>query len=175
MKSIKEKILSIPDFPSPGITFRDITTLLEDGEAFQRTIAEMSAQICSLGPIDKIVGIEARGFIFSAPLAASLGVGLVLARKPGKLPRETVSVSYQLEYGEDRLELCKDSIHPGERIVFIDDLLATGGTVCAVRQLVESLGGVVAGLGFVIELTDLHGRDRFADLPLFSLIQFDGA
>lgn len=173
-KPLKQYVRSIPDFPKPGIIFRDITTLIEDGPAFRRTIDEMAAAAKDLGPIDKIVAPEARGFIFGAPLAAALGIGLVLVRKPGKLPGPTESISYQLEYGEDTLQIHRGSILPNDRVLIVDDLLATGGTIAAVRRLVESLGATALGAQFVIELPALAGRARLEGLGIFSVMSFDG-
>ena len=174
MKPLKEYVRSIPDFPKPGIIFRDITTLIEDGPAFRRTIDEMAAAAKDFGPIDKIVAPEARGFIFGAPLAAVLGVGLVLVCKPGKLPGPTESISYQLEYGEDTLQIHRGSVLPNDRILIVDDLLATGGTIAAVRRLIESLGASAVGAQFVIELPALAGRARLEGLSVNSVMNFDG-
>lgn len=174
MKALKDYVRSIPDFPKPGVIFRDITTLIENGPAFRRTVDEMVAAAGTLGPIDKVVAPEARGFIFGAPIAAALGVGLVPVRKPGKLPGATESVSYQLEYGEDTLHIHRGSIQPADRILIVDDLLATGGTIAAVRQLTESMGGTVVGMLFVIELPALAGRARLEGYPVLSIMSFDG-
>lgn len=173
-KNIADYIRSIPDFPKPGILFRDITTLIENGEGFRQTIDELTAKAKELGPIDKVAAPEARGFVFGAPVAAALGAGLVLMRKKGKLPCETVSVTYQLEYGTDEIHIHKNSIKPGERILVIDDLLATGGTIEGCCRLIEGEGGKIAGVGFVIELVDLGGREKLAGRKVFSLVPFPG-
>lgn len=164
-------IRTIPDFPVPGVQFKDITTLLRDGPAFRRSI-DLLRERYSTRPIDAIVGVESRGFIFSAPLAYALGVGLVPVRKPGKLPAATYQVSYQLEYGSNTLEIHTDALPAGARVLIVDDLLATGGTVRAACQLVEQVGGVVEELAFVIELTFLGGRDTLQQYPIYSLIQY---
>ncbi len=173
-KPLKEYVRSIPDFPKPGVIFRDITTLIENGPAFRRTIDELAAAAKDFGPIDKIAAPEARGFVFGAPLAAALGVGLVLVRKPGKLPGQTESVSYQLEYGEDTLQIHRGSILPNDRVLIVDDLLATGGTIAAVRRLIESLGAAAVGAQFVIELPALAGRARLEGLSVWWVMSFDG-
>ena len=174
MNNLADYIRSIPDFPKPGILFRDITTLIENGEGFRQTIDELAAKSEPLGPIDVIASPEARGFVFGAPLAVRLGAGLVLMRKKGKLPGRTVSQQYQLEYGIDEIHIHEDSIRPGQRVLVIDDLLATGGTIDGCCRLVESQGGVVVGVGFVIELSDLGGREKLAGRNVFSLISFPG-
>ena len=174
MKELADYICSIPDFPSPGIIFRDITPLIESGDGFMRAVVAMAETASGLGPIDKIAAPEARGFIFGAPLAAALGVGFIPIRKPGKLPRETVSVAYTLEYGTDTLQIHKDSVKPGERILLVDDLLATGGTIGACKKLFEEQGAEVVGFSFVIELTDLKGREKLNHRNVFSLITFEG-
>ncbi len=167
-------IRSIPDFPIPGILFRDITTLIRDGEALQETIDTLVEHYFGT-PIDAIVGIEARGWIFGAPLAYELGAGFVPVRKPSKLPAEKVSISYSLEYGTNTLEMHKDAITPGTRVVIVDDLLATGGSAKAACELVEKLGGHVVGLAFLIELVDLKGRDKLKGYDVYSMVQFEGA
>ncbi|MGI5832696.1 MAG: adenine phosphoribosyltransferase [Thermoguttaceae bacterium] len=174
MKDLADYIRSIPDFPKPGILFRDITALIEDGEGFRRTIDEMVAKAETLGPIDKIASPEARGFVFGAPLATRLGSGLVLMRKRGKLPGKTVSAEYQLEYGIDEIHVHENSVKPGDRVLVIDDLLATGGTIDGCCRLIESQGGKIVGVGFVIELVDLGGREKLAGRDIFSLISFSG-
>lgn len=166
-------VRSIPDFPVKGILFRDITTLIRDGEAFQEAIDTMVEHYID-SEIDVVAGVEARGWIFGAPLAYELGAGFVPIRKPSKLPAEKIAVSYALEYGENTLEVHKDAITPGTKVLLIDDLLATGGSACAAAQLVERLGGTVVGMGFLIELVDLHGRDRLKDYDVYSMIQFEG-
>ncbi|MGQ9925305.1 MAG: adenine phosphoribosyltransferase [Chloroflexaceae bacterium] len=164
-------IRNIPDFPQPGIQFKDITTLIGNGPAFQQVIGTLVERYQNAG-IDAVAGVESRGFIFSAPIALQLGVGLVPIRKPGKLPAETYQIEYELEYGTSKLEIHRDALSPGMRVLLIDDLLATGGTIRAATQLVERAGGNVMELAFVIELTFLGGREKLAPFPVFSLIQF---
>lgn len=159
---LKSKITSIQDYPKPGILFRDITTLCEDGKAFSMVIDMFYEQFKDL-KVDKIVSAEARGFVFGAPVAARLGVGFVMVRKPHKLPRKTVSQTYDLEYGSNELQMHADSLKPGERVVIIDDLLATGGTVIAMAELVKKLQAQVVGAGFVINLVDLGGYAKIKD------------
>ena len=170
-EELKNYIRSIPDFPKKGILFRDITTLLARPEAFHRAIEELRHRYLPTG-IQKIVGIESRGFIFSAPLAYAMGAGLVPIRKKGKLPYQTTSVTYDLEYGQDTLQMHTDAIRPREKVLVVDDLLATGGTARAACQLIEQLQGDVAGLAFLIELTDLRGRQSLQKYDVFSLIQY---
>ncbi|TNE48390.1 MAG: adenine phosphoribosyltransferase [Deltaproteobacteria bacterium] len=165
-------VRDVPDFPKPGILFKDITPLLADAEAFGTTIARFVAEFRDQR-IDKVVGMESRGFLFGTPLAQALDAGFVPVRKPGKLPAETISETYSLEYGEDTLEIHKDAIHPGDRILVIDDLLATGGTAAATGRLIEKLGGTINGFAFVIELGFLNGRAKLGDTPVFSLLQFN--
>ncbi|MCK4321557.1 adenine phosphoribosyltransferase [candidate division WOR-3 bacterium] len=171
MKKLKSKIRDIPDFPVKGVLFRDITTLLKDIDAFNESI-ECMAEIIKEKKVDKIIGIEARGFIFAAPIAYKLKVPLNLIRKPGKLPAETVSESYKLEYGENTVEIHKDAITKGDKVVICDDLLATGGTAKASAQLVTRLGGEVVSILFLIELTDLKGRDKLKDYPVDTIIKY---
>jgi adenine phosphoribosyltransferase len=171
MDEFKKLIREVPDFPKPGILFYDITTLLKDKSGFKRIIDAMSEKISSHKP-DLILGIEARGFIFAPALAYNLGAGFVPVRKPKKLPAETERVTYDLEYGTDTLEIHKDAVKPGSRVVIADDLLATGGTAAAAVRLAEKLGGKVAGVTFVIELEFLKGRDRLAGYDVVSLIQY---
>jgi adenine phosphoribosyltransferase len=170
---LKSKIRSIPDFPKKGIMFRDITTLLKDPAAFAGAI-DLLAEHYEGQSIQKVVSVEARGFILGAPLACRLHAGFVPVRKPGKLPSATIKESYALEYGTDTLEIHQDAIAPGERVLILDDLLATGGTVGATCRLVERLGGVVVGLGFLIELSFLQGRKNFAGYDVYSLITYAG-
>lgn len=170
--NLKEKIRVIENFPKEGISFKDITTLISDGEALQETINQFVAYLKDK-KIDAIVGPEARGFIFGVPVAYALGVGFIPVRKPGKLPGETISVNYGLEYGEDSLQIHKDAIKPGQRVAIVDDLLATGGTVEGVTKLIEEVGGEVASLGFVIELTDLNGKDKLKGYDVLSLVKYD--
>ncbi|KMK51729.1 adenine phosphoribosyltransferase [[Actinobacillus] muris] len=175
LELIKSAIKSIPDYPKAGIIFRDITSLLEVPSAFQACIDAIVAQFKEKG-ITKIVGTESRGFIFGAPVALALGVPFVLVRKPNKLPRQTISQSYELEYGEDTLEIHCDSVQAGDNILIIDDLLATGGTVEATVKLIRRLGGTVENAAFVIELPALKGAERLAQqgITSFSLVEFDG-
>ena len=164
-------IRDIPDFPIPGILFRDITTLLKDGAAFRQSIDMLADKLQELNP-DKIVGIESRGFIFGAPIAYKLGVGFVPVRKLGKLPAETISTEYDLEYGTNTVEMHSDDISEDEQVVIVDDLLATGGTTRATVELVEQLGGKVAALAFLIELSDLGARDFLQGYNIVTLIQY---
>jgi adenine phosphoribosyltransferase len=170
---LENSIRNIPDFPKPGILFRDVTTLIQNKSAFKKSI-DLLAKKYKGKKIDKVVGVEARGFIFGAALAHKLGSGFVPVRKKGKLPYKTISATYELEYGTDTLEIHKDAITRGEKVLIIDDLLATGGTVNAVVELVKQLQGKIIGIGFIIELVDLHGRDKLKDYPLYSLIKFCG-
>ncbi len=170
--NLVDKIRVIEDFPEPGISFKDITTLLRDPLAFHYAI-DRFVEYARLKQVDIVVGPEARGFVVGAPLAYALGVGFVPLRKPGKLPGQTVRQQYELEYGKDGLELHADSLHTGERVLIVDDLLATGGTVNSSIHLVESLGATVAGLCFLIELTPLGGRDRLQAYDVYSLVQYD--
>jgi adenine phosphoribosyltransferase len=169
--NLSDLIRNIPDFPIPGIQFKDITPLLQNGAAFKEVIDTLAARYEGRA-LDAIVGIESRGFIFSAPLAYRLGIGLVPIRKPGKLPWETFAVEYDLEYGTNKLEMHRDALAPGARVVVIDDVLATGGTVAAACQMVEMAGAVVEEVAFLIELTFLKGRERLAKYPVFSMIQY---
>ncbi|HMQ32534.1 MAG TPA: adenine phosphoribosyltransferase [Chloroflexaceae bacterium] len=164
-------VRNIPDFPLPGIQFKDITTLIGNGPAFSQVI-DLLAERYSAVSVDAVVGVESRGFIFSAPLALRLGVGLVPVRKPGKLPAETFQIEYELEYGSNRLEIHRDAFAPGARVVVVDDLLATGGTISAASQLIERAGASVIEFAFVIELAFLGGRERLAPHPVYSLIQY---
>lgn len=164
-------VRNIPDFPLPGIQFKDITTLLADGEAFRQVISSLAARYRDRG-VEAVAGIESRGFIFSAPIAVELGVGLVPIRKPGKLPAETFQIEYDLEYGTNKLEIHRDAFAPGAKVLVVDDLLATGGTIAAATQLIEQVGGSVLELAFVIELTFLNGRQRLEPYPIYSLIQY---
>lgn len=169
--NLTDLIRNVPDFPIPGIQFKDITTLLRDGPAFRQVI-DLLAERYQGRPIDAVVGIESRGFIFSAPLAYRLGVGLVPIRKPGKLPSDTYQIEYDLEYGSNKLEIHQDAFAPGARVVIVDDLLATGGTIGAACQLVERAGAVVDEVAFVIELAFLHGRDKLQQYSIYSLVQY---
>ena len=168
---IKGAIRTIPDYPKKGIMFRDITTLLKDGRAFSACIDELA--IWAKGKdADYIVGIEARGFIIGAALAAKLGLGFVPARKKGKLPHKTISKKYKLEYGEEEIEIHMDAIEKGSSVIIADDLLATGGTARAVADLVESVGGRIAGMAFLIELTELNGREKLKGYDINSLLKY---
>ena len=172
MDTLKQLIREIPDFPKPGILFYDITTLLKDKEGLKGTIDAFRAQYDG-APVDVVIGVEARGFIFAPALAYALGAGFVPVRKPKKLPADCARISYDLEYGSDTLEMHRDAVGPGSRVLIVDDLLATGGTARAVTQLVEQLGGTVAGLGFVVELTFLGGREKLGGYDVFSLLKYD--
>jgi adenine phosphoribosyltransferase len=171
MKELKDYIRDIPNFPKEGIIFKDITPLWKDKDAFAQSIDTIVDRY-KRQQIDVVVGVEARGFIIGAPVAYKLGVGFVPMRKPGKLPYKTTSVSYELEYGTDTVEMHEDGISTGERVLIVDDLLATGGTARAMCKLVEKAGGKVVELAFIVELTFLHGRDRLKDYTIFSLIQY---
>ncbi|MGB3292810.1 MAG: adenine phosphoribosyltransferase [Phormidesmis sp.] len=169
---LKAFIKDIPDFPQEGIIFRDVTTLLQDPNGLQHTVTQLSQHSAGLNP-DCIAGIESRGFIFGMPVSHQLNMGFVPIRKAGKLPRAVYGIDYDLEYGQDRLEVHQDAFTAGSRVVIIDDLLATGGTAAAAARLVEKAGGTVAGFVFVIELEDLAGRDKFpTDAPVVSLVQY---
>jgi adenine phosphoribosyltransferase len=172
LEELRKTVIEIPDFPKKGVLFRDITTLLKNGEALKFATEEMKKQ-CSSRKIDVVVGIESRGFILGGIIARELGVGFVPVRKKGKLPREVVRAEYELEYGKDHIEMHKDGILSGQNVMIIDDLLATGGTAEAAVRLVESLGGKVVGLGFVMELSYLNGREKLKKYDVFSLIQYD--
>ncbi|MCX8043412.1 MAG: adenine phosphoribosyltransferase [Desulfobacterota bacterium] len=168
---LKEKIRSIPDFPKPGILFRDITTLLKDADAFQEVIS-IFAERYAPSAIDIIAAIESRGFIFGAALAARLRTGFVPIRKPGKLPGKTYTARYELEYGTDQIEMHVDAVSKGNKVLLIDDLLATGGTMHAACSLVEQAGGMVIECAFVVELADLKGRDKLTGYPVFSVVVY---
>jgi adenine phosphoribosyltransferase len=170
-EELRAKIREIPDFPKPGILFYDITTLLKDPAAYRAAIDAMLAPYAGLA-IDIVVGMESRGFIFSAPLAYKMGAGLVPVRKLGKLPAETISVEYALEYGSNTLEVHRDAIQPGQKVLIVDDLLATGGTVNGTVDLVQRLQGEVVGLAFLVELGFLKGRDRLAGHSVSSVITY---
>jgi adenine phosphoribosyltransferase len=171
MNDLKKMIREVPDFPKKGILFYDITTLLKDKAGFKRTIDSLTEQVRPLKP-DVVLGIEARGFIFAPALAYNLGAGFVPVRKPNKLPADTERISYELEYGMDTLEMHKDAVKPGMRVLIADDLLATGGTALASARLVERLGGMVAAISFVVELEALKGRDRLRGYEVVSLLKY---
>ena len=164
-------VRNIPDFPKPGIQFKDITTVLQDGGAFQEIIDGWKTRYAGQR-VDAIVGAEARGFIFGGALAYAMGLPFILARKPGKLPAETICEEFELEYGTDRLEMHVDALRPGQRVVLVDDLLATGGTMAAIARLVERLGGEIVELAFVIELPPLGGRAKLSGYPVHTLVEF---
>jgi adenine phosphoribosyltransferase len=168
---LKKCIRDVPDFPEPGILFKDITPLLANPEAFEQTI-DWLAEDADSRQVDIIAGIESRGFIFGTPLALRLGLGFVPIRKPGKLPAETMSEEYTLEYGTNTIEMHTDAVEPGQRVLIVDDLLATGGTAAAAARLVERAGGVVAGLSFIIELEFLDGRKKLGDHDISALIAY---
>ncbi len=169
---LRQKVRVIENFPKEGISFKDITTLISDGEALRLSVDKM-AEFFKDKNVDLVVGPEARGFIFGVPVAYALGAGFVPVRKPGKLPADTVRVEYDLEYGSDILEIHKDAIKPGSRVAIVDDLLATGGTIAAVTKLVEQVGGEVVGLSFAIELEELKGREKLKDYEVMSLLEYD--
>jgi adenine phosphoribosyltransferase len=168
---LRAKIREVPDFPKPGILFYDITTLLKEPEAFREVIDRMCDQVEGSG-VDVVVGMESRGFIFSAPMAYKLGAGFVPVRKLGKLPAETIEVEYELEYGTATLEIHRDAIQPGQRVLIVDDLLATGGTVMGTIELVRRLGGEIAGLSFMVELTALNGREKLGEFEINTLLTY---
>jgi adenine phosphoribosyltransferase len=168
---LESRIRDIPDFPKPGIVFKDVTPLLADPEAFSQAIEGLSEAFCEEG-VDKVVGIEARGFILAAPVALACGAGFVPARKAGKLPSSRLGVSYELEYGSETVELHDDAFAPGDRVLIVDDVLATGGTAAATVELVERLGGEVVGLAFLIELGFLGGASRIARHRHTSLLTY---
>ena len=169
---LKDVIRNIPDFPKKGIVFRDITPLLADPAALSQAVDGLAEPFRN-SRVDVVVGAEARGFIFGPAVAYRLGVGFVPVRKPGKLPYETLSESYDLEYGTDTLEIHKDGIRPGQRVLMVDDLLATGGTMAACCRLVESLGGEIVGCAFVVELSFLTGRDKLGGYEVVSLVDYE--
>ncbi len=171
MIDLAKLIRDVPDFPVEGILFKDITTLLNDAAGFKAAVDALVAHFAD-AELDRIVAVESRGFIFGAPMAYALGVGLVPVRKLGKLPSETITVEYELEYGTSQLEMHTDAIAPGDQVLIVDDLLATGGSARATCELVERLGGHVAGLAFLIELEALHGREALDGYPIYSLIRF---
>ena len=173
MKELKDYVRTIPNFPKEGIMFRDVTSVIQDPEGLKLAIDSIQDKIKDLD-FDLVMGAESRGFVFGTPIAYNLNKGFVMCRKKGKLPCETISESYALEYGEATLEIHKDSIKPGQKVVIVDDLIATGGTVEAMIKLVEDLGGQVAGIVFLIELVDLHGRDKLKGYNVYSAIEYEG-
>ncbi len=172
MSDLSSHIRTVADFPKPGIGFKDITTLLKDGNVLRRSVDELAEKF-SGKEIVKIVGIESRGFIFGTALAYKWNVGFIPVRKPGKLPAATISQEYELEYGTDKIEIHKDAISPADKILIVDDLLATGGTAAATVELVKGLGGDIQGIAFLIELTFLNGRQKLGDYEVVSLIEYD--
>lgn len=170
-QTLSDYIRNIPDFPKPGIQFKDITPLLNDGPAFRKAIQAFIERYQGQS-IDTIVAVEARGFVLAAPLAYQLGIGFAPIRKPGKLPADTYQVEYELEYGTSKVEIHRDALRPGARVLVMDDLLATGGTAAAACDLVERLGSTVVEVAFLIELSFLKGRDRLQNRPIFSIIQY---
>ena len=173
MDDLKSLVRTIPDFPKKGIEFRDLTTLFLDAQGFEKTIQALADHYRDQ-EIDMILGVESRGFILAAPLALALGKGFVPVRKQGKLPGSRIGVEYTLEYGVDHLEIHDDALEKGMRILIVDDLLATGGTMEAACRLVEQVGGEIIGCAFVVELVDLKGRDRLTKYPIFKLMDFAG-
>lgn len=171
-EDLKSKIRNVPDFPVKGIVFRDITTLINDGEAFGFIINHLYERYRDKN-INRVVGVESRGFVFGGALADRLGCGFVIARKPGKLPADTIEESYELEYGKATLQVHADSIEPGERVLIIDDLLATGGTLAATAKLVERLEGEIVEIAVIIELTFLKGREKLHQRPFYSVLSYD--
>ena len=169
---LKDHIRSVPDFPKPGILFYDISTLLANADAWQVALGRMARDISKLQP-DVLAGIDARGFLVAAPLAARLGLGFTMIRKQGKLPGDTISFKYDLEYGTDTIEILSDAVQSGQRVVILDDLLATGGTLSASIELVKKIGGNPVGAACLIELNFLNGRDKLGGLPFTSLISYD--
>lgn len=168
---LKSIVRDIPDFPQPGIVFRDITTLLKNPQVLRYTIDAMGERCGELAP-DYVLGMESRGFLFGVPLACRLDAGFIPVRKPGKLPAPVYSIEYELEYGTDRLEMHQDAIEPGSRVLIVDDLMATGGTAAATAQLVTQAGGETIGFGFIIELTALGGRNKLPSVPIISLVEY---
>ena len=168
---LKQHIRSVPDFPKPGILFYDITTLLRDRDAYRATIDMLAAPYVERG-IDAVIGIESRGFILGAAVAQRIGAGFIPIRKPGKLPAKTLKETYDLEYGKDALEIHEDAVEPGQRVLIVDDVLATGGTAAAAVQLVRKLGGELQGVAFLIELLFLNGKQKIAQERVFSVLQY---
>jgi len=173
MQDLKAVIRQIPDWPKQGILFYDVTTLLKDGRCFRQVVDALVAPFQDK-PVDLVVGIEARGFIFAPPVAYALNAGFVPVRKPGKLPAPTHRAIYQLEYGIDTLEIHQDAIEPGQRVLIVDDLIATGGTAKAVADLVQTMGGIVLGFAFLVELEFLNGRGKLAEYQITSILKYEG-
>jgi adenine phosphoribosyltransferase len=171
LKELSNAIRDVPDFPKKGILFKDITTLLKDGNKLRKAVDALCEQYKNV-KVDKVLGVEARGFIFAPMVAYKLGAGFVPVRKPGKLPAKTKAVTYDLEYGTDTLEIHEDAIGKGDKVLIIDDLLATGGTAAGVVKMVRELGGEVLGVGFLIELTFLNGKEKLKGVDVFSLIRY---
>ncbi len=171
MIDLKSKIRDIPNFPKEGIIFKDITTLLKDPEAFKKSIDKIATFYKDEG-IEKVIGVESRGFILGAPVAFQLGAGFIPVRKPGKLPSDIYEAKYELEYGTDTLTIHQDALTPGQRVLIVDDLLATGGTVSATIELIKLLGGVIVGIAFLVELSELRGRNRIDGFNILSLITY---
>jgi adenine phosphoribosyltransferase len=169
---LKALIREVPDFPKPGISFKDITTLLQNPEGLRHSIDQLAEKSASLMP-QYIVGMESRGFIFGTALAYKMGIGFVPVRKPGKLPAAVHSIEYELEYGTDCLELHQDALSPGSRVLIVDDLIATGGTASATAQLVQKIGCKLVGCAFVIELTGLNGRQKLPEVPILTLVEYE--
>ncbi|WP_220195125.1 adenine phosphoribosyltransferase [Ktedonospora formicarum] len=168
---LEDRVRDIQDFPQPGVLFKDITPMLQDGPSFHAAMERLAAHYAGAG-VEAVVGVESRGFIFGAPLAYLLNCGFVPVRKFGKLPAETINVEYALEYGTNIVEIHKDAIKPGQRVLIVDDLLATGGTVSAAVELIEKLGGHIAGIAFLVELSYLKGREHLQDHDVFALIKY---
>ncbi|SKB71255.1 adenine phosphoribosyltransferase [Lachnospiraceae bacterium] len=173
MKTVEDYIRTIPDYPQPGIMFRDITTVVEDPDGLKLAIDEMQRQLEGID-FDVVVGAESRGFVFGMPIAYNLHKGFVMVRKKGKLPCETIEQSYDLEYGQATVEMHKDSIKPGQKVVIVDDLIATGGTIEAIVKMVESLGGEVVHISFLLELAGLNGREKLKKYDVSSVVSYPG-
>ena len=173
MKKVEDYIKTIPDYPQPGIMFRDITTVVQDPDGLKLAIDEMQRQLEGID-FDVVVGAESRGFVFGMPIAYNMHKGFVMVRKKGKLPRETIEQSYDLEYGKATVEMHKDSIKPGQKVVIVDDLIATGGTIEAIVKMVESLGGEVVHISFLLELAGLNGREKLKGYDVSSVVSYEG-
>lgn len=173
MKKVEDYVVSIPDFPEKGIIFRDVTSVVQDKDGLKLAIDGIIEKLDGID-FDVVVGPESRGFIFGMPVAYTLNKGFVMVRKKGKLPRETISASYELEYGSEIVEMHRDAIKPGQKVVIVDDLIATGGTIEAIAGLVEELGGIVVKIVFLMELSGLNGREKLKDYDVASVIRYDG-